>query len=320
MTTTPALTGRDIGQAAKATGALLDRLLAEAGISFPEWTVLFTLDSAGPLSRGELVQRQVHGLKIPVAEAQATVDGMRSSGLLTPAGDGDDPALEPTEAGEAVFRPVRQAVSRLTEELYGDLPPTTSRPPTAPWRRSPAAPTPISPPLPDRPHAARALLAARAALCRAGGRGLPRGSRSATPVQALCRAGRTLPRGWRWFAARVQALCRARSALPRGLPPKAPDWVLPRSLARQGATRKAKGGHPRGKPPPPTRQSATHAANHVHLRGKGPTRDLVIPESAGLRGRNTDRAARRYWERGAPRTATVLSAPPLTFHLASTRS
>jgi DNA-binding MarR family transcriptional regulator len=123
MTTTPALTGRDIGQAAKATGALLDRLLAEAGISFPEWTVLFTLDGAGPLSRGELVQRQVHGLKIPVAEAQATVDGMRSSGLLAPAGDGDDPALEPTEAGEAVFRPVRQAVSRLTEELYGDLPP-----------------------------------------------------------------------------------------------------------------------------------------------------------------------------------------------------
>jgi DNA-binding MarR family transcriptional regulator len=123
MTTTPALTGRDIGQAANATSALLDRLLAQAGLPFPQWTVLFTLDGAGPLPRGELVQRQVHGLKVPVAEAQATVDGMRSSGLLAPAGDGDDPALEPTEAAEAVFRPVRQAVSRLTEELYGDLPP-----------------------------------------------------------------------------------------------------------------------------------------------------------------------------------------------------
>jgi DNA-binding MarR family transcriptional regulator len=123
MTTTPALTGRDIGQTATAIQALLDRLLVQAGISFPEWTVLFTLDSAGPLSRGELVQRQVHGLKVPEAEAQATVDGMRSSGLLAPAGDGDDPALAPTEAAEAVFRPVRQAVSRLTVELYGDLPP-----------------------------------------------------------------------------------------------------------------------------------------------------------------------------------------------------
>ena len=58
-----------------------------------------------------------------MAEAQATVDGMRSSGLLAPSGDGDDPALRPTEAAEAVYRPVRQAVSRLTEELYGDLPP-----------------------------------------------------------------------------------------------------------------------------------------------------------------------------------------------------
>jgi DNA-binding MarR family transcriptional regulator len=50
---------------------------------------------------------------------------MRSSGLLAPAGDGDgdEPALEPTEAGQAVFRPVRQAVSRLTQELYADLPP-----------------------------------------------------------------------------------------------------------------------------------------------------------------------------------------------------
>jgi DNA-binding MarR family transcriptional regulator len=133
MTTTPALTGRDIGEAENAIRALLDRLLEEAGLSFPEWTVLFTLDGAGPLSRSELVKRQVHGLKVSEAAARATVDGLRSSGLLAPVdragdadgpgGDGEDRRLTRSAAGEARYRPVRQAVSRITDELYGDLPP-----------------------------------------------------------------------------------------------------------------------------------------------------------------------------------------------------
>ena len=84
MTTTPTLTCRDIGEAENAIRALLDRLLEEASVSFPEWTVLFTLDGAGPVPRSELVRRQAHGLKVPEAAAMATVDGLRSSGLLTP--------------------------------------------------------------------------------------------------------------------------------------------------------------------------------------------------------------------------------------------
>jgi DNA-binding MarR family transcriptional regulator len=133
MTTTPTLTGRDIGEAENAIRALLDRLLEEAGVSFPEWTVLFTLDGTGPVPRSELVRRQAHGLKVPEAAAMATVDGLRSSGLLTPidqaqgAGGpsrgGDDPRLTLTAAGEAMFRPIRRAVFQISDELYGDLPP-----------------------------------------------------------------------------------------------------------------------------------------------------------------------------------------------------
>ena len=132
MTTTPTLTGRDIGEAEHAIRALLDRLLDEAGLSFPEWTVLFTLDGAGPVARGELVRRQAQGLKVPEAAAVATVDGLGSSGLLTPidqpegaggpSGAGEDPRLTLTAAGEARYRPVRRAVSRISDELYGDLP------------------------------------------------------------------------------------------------------------------------------------------------------------------------------------------------------
>jgi len=107
--------------------ALLGRLLDEAGLSFPEWTVLNFLDGAGPLARSELVRRQADGRVVPEAAARATVDGLRSRGLLAPAdelsGDGEDPLLVLAAAGEVVYRPVRRAVAGITDELYGDLPP-----------------------------------------------------------------------------------------------------------------------------------------------------------------------------------------------------
>jgi DNA-binding MarR family transcriptional regulator len=123
--TPPILTGRDIGAAQKATGALLDRQLARVGLPFEEWTVLFTLNGTGPLPASELVGRQVDGLKITDAAARAVVDGMRAAGRLGPIddADADDPRLAPTADAEAVFRPVFQAVTALTAELYGDLPP-----------------------------------------------------------------------------------------------------------------------------------------------------------------------------------------------------
>src|ERR671915_392910 len=90
--------------------ALLERLLDEAGLSFLEWTVLIFFDSAGPLTLGELVQGQVDGRVVPNAAGG-------------PGGDGQDPRLSPTAGSEAVYRPVRRTVFRITDDLYGDLPP-----------------------------------------------------------------------------------------------------------------------------------------------------------------------------------------------------
>ncbi len=117
--TTPPLT-RDIGQAERAMGALLEPLLVEAGLSFPEWTVLVLL-GAGPLAPDELVRRQVGGRVAPEAEARAAVAGLLSGGLLAPTGENS--RLVTTAAGEAAYRPVRRAVDRITDGLYGDLPP-----------------------------------------------------------------------------------------------------------------------------------------------------------------------------------------------------
>ena len=114
----PALTGRDIGQAQRAIGALLGRKLDAAGLPFSDWVVLLTLDTAGPLAADDLVGRQADGLNEPESEARATVDRMLGSGMLAPEGD----RLAPTAAAESVFRPICDGVSQLTVELYGDLP------------------------------------------------------------------------------------------------------------------------------------------------------------------------------------------------------
>jgi DNA-binding MarR family transcriptional regulator len=130
--TTPALT-RDIGRAKRNMRALLGRLLDQAGISFPEWTILAPLDGAAPLTRSELVRRQVNGRVAPGVEARAAVDGLLLRGLLAPADgaqggvdpdadDGQDPRLVPTAAGEAVYGPARRTVTTITDELLGDLP------------------------------------------------------------------------------------------------------------------------------------------------------------------------------------------------------
>lgn len=112
---------RDIGQAERGLGSLLEPLLSEAGLSFPEWTVLVFVDGTEPLSARELVDRQVAGRIASRKPAQAAVDRLRSAGLLAAAGDADRLTLTP--AGEATFRPVRRAVSDITDALVADLPP-----------------------------------------------------------------------------------------------------------------------------------------------------------------------------------------------------
>src|SRR5262245_2088788 len=122
MTTNHSLS-RDIGQAERAMRALLERLLKKARLSFPERTVLVFLDSAGPLPREELVRRLIGGRVVPdAAAARATLDFLLSEGLLGTDGSvGEDFRLEATAAGEGVYGPLRHAVSRITDELYGNL-------------------------------------------------------------------------------------------------------------------------------------------------------------------------------------------------------
>jgi hypothetical protein len=108
---------RDIGQAERTLRALLQTQLDEAGLSFPEWTTFVTLDVAGPLTRAEVVERQVVGQVAPADEAEAAIDSLVSAGLL----DGE-PRLAPTGAGDALYQPIRQRVNGISQRIYNDLP------------------------------------------------------------------------------------------------------------------------------------------------------------------------------------------------------
>ena len=116
---------RDIGQAERRMRALLDRQLAEEGLSFPEWTVLAFLGD-GPAPRSELVRRQLAGQVTDAPAAGAAVDRLLTGDLIaaTTARAGvrpDDLPLEVTARGHAVVGPLRQTIAALTVELHSGL-------------------------------------------------------------------------------------------------------------------------------------------------------------------------------------------------------
>jgi len=134
MTNPPALTGQAIGEAAKATNALLETLLAEVRTSFLSWVALNVLTTSGPIMpQDALVQRMTGGLKVGAEPVLATLDELEVARLVTrsdeaepsgePSGEPSaEPAVELTADGLALHRRIRAGIDQVTERLYGDLP------------------------------------------------------------------------------------------------------------------------------------------------------------------------------------------------------
>jgi hypothetical protein len=123
MTNPPAVTGQAIGEAAKATNAVLETLLAEVRTSFLSWVALNVLTTAGAvMPQDALVQRMTGGLKVGEEPVLATLDELEVARLVTRADDADA-AVEITADGIALHRRIRAGLDQITERLYGDLPP-----------------------------------------------------------------------------------------------------------------------------------------------------------------------------------------------------
>ncbi|MER5755313.1 hypothetical protein [Streptomyces sp. NPDC002088] len=113
-TSAPLLNGQLIGITYHAIAAVRDRLLAASNLTFHQSVALKAvadgLDSAGA------VDRLTSTLKIGESEAHTLLDELADAGLI----DGARRSL--TDKGDSLQREFTDAVTELTERLYGDLP------------------------------------------------------------------------------------------------------------------------------------------------------------------------------------------------------
>jgi MarR family transcriptional regulator for hemolysin len=113
--------GREINLAGRAMRSLLDSRLSHAQTNFATWSVLFTLDSEGPLIQRELAQK----LEVEGPTLVRRLDQLEGEGLvLRSASPSDRRATKValTEAGRALFKRVRSAVSDTEAEVIRGLP------------------------------------------------------------------------------------------------------------------------------------------------------------------------------------------------------
>jgi DNA-binding MarR family transcriptional regulator len=124
MTETPTLNGQDIGQAHKATRAVLERLLDTTGLGFDAWVTLNVVGSSdSTLNENDLLARVVHGLKVDDASARSALGELVDQQLVSrvpPAAS--NPQVTLTPAGSARWQQMREAIAQITERLYGGLP------------------------------------------------------------------------------------------------------------------------------------------------------------------------------------------------------
>ena len=117
MTTTTTLNGQVIGQAERATRALLDVLLAETNTPFVSWVSVNLLATRSGTTADDLVDQLVTGLRISESEARAAIDEIMHAGLATGA-----PTLGLTAMGDATYRRISHGIDRISHRLYDDLP------------------------------------------------------------------------------------------------------------------------------------------------------------------------------------------------------
>ena len=122
MSTVPSFGAHLLGQTEKAANAILDRLLAEPGLSEPQWVTLsIAAMSGGGLARGPLVERVAGALKVSDGEAQQRITELAARRLLHIPDDDHGPVTL-TDHGQQVLAQVRAATAEITHRLWGDLP------------------------------------------------------------------------------------------------------------------------------------------------------------------------------------------------------
>jgi DNA-binding MarR family transcriptional regulator len=122
MSITPTFSAQLLGQTEKAANAILDRLLADPGLTEAQWvTLAITAMGGGALDHGQLTDRVAGALKVSHAEAQARITDLARAQLLR-VPDDEHALVELTDAGEQLHAQIRAATTQITQRLWGDLP------------------------------------------------------------------------------------------------------------------------------------------------------------------------------------------------------
>lgn len=124
MSSYPPLNTQVIGQTESALGALLEPLLADAGITFQQWLVLtIAAASGGRTDRGQLVARIAAARKVDPTEVASAIAELTAAGLavteLATAGLATATGLLAlTDSGQDVYQRIRGAIEELNAELF----------------------------------------------------------------------------------------------------------------------------------------------------------------------------------------------------------
>jgi DNA-binding MarR family transcriptional regulator len=111
-----------LGRTEKALNAILARLLREPGLTEHQWiTLSLAVAGDGSVDRDRLADRVASALKGTHEEAQARIAELDAAGLLRSANPGPAPVTV-TEEGRRLHARIRDAVSSITQRLWGDLP------------------------------------------------------------------------------------------------------------------------------------------------------------------------------------------------------
>jgi DNA-binding MarR family transcriptional regulator len=122
MSTAPTFSTQLLGQTEKAANAILGRLLAEPGLTEPQWvTLVIAAMSSGGLDHGQLADQVADALKVSRPEAEAPIAKLATAHLLSMP-DGDHATVRLTDSGEQLYAGTRAATIQVTQRLWGDLP------------------------------------------------------------------------------------------------------------------------------------------------------------------------------------------------------
>jgi DNA-binding MarR family transcriptional regulator len=110
----PPLNAQVIGQTESALGALLEPLLARAGITFHQWLVLTVTAATGTsIDRGELTARISGARKVDGATVEAAIAELAAAGLVI-----TDGQVALTETGQASYQSIRNSLEKITAQLF----------------------------------------------------------------------------------------------------------------------------------------------------------------------------------------------------------